>query len=102
MSKKRHGEDRTGPEVAMSDRYQTHHDWEGDGTVALSVIEAVAAVSGTEPTEFEPLYNAVDPDALNKLFASFQTRSEGLVSFTLDGYDVTVASSGEIEIQGRE
>jgi hypothetical protein len=43
---------------------------ERDGTVSTctAVIEAVAAVSDRDATDLPPLYESIDPDALNILF----------------------------------
>ena len=63
--------------------------------LSRSVIEAVAAREGVDPTELsEPLARAVDPDALDSLF----TRSSGHVMFTYQGYEVCVSSSGDVSL----
>ena len=88
---------------------RTTHDQDGDSaaftslredneTPAESVIELVATVTGTSPEHMSPLFDAVDPDALNTIFdhethqsgASSQTQ----VSFRFNGCDVTVYADG--------
>ena len=39
-------------------------------SVSDAVVWAVAQLSETDPTEVEPLYDHIDPDALNGLFGS--------------------------------
>ncbi|WP_249361397.1 HalOD1 output domain-containing protein [Haloterrigena sp. H1] len=50
-----------------------------------------------------PLFETIDPDALNALFSpthSGDTRT-GSVTFTHDGYDVTVTADGEITVSSQ-
>lgn len=84
------------------DRHRTCHDWEGDGSVSTSVVQGVAAVTGDAPTEIEPLYEAVDPDALDRLVASLRGDGGGEVRFVLDGCEVTVEADGAIEFRHPE
>ena len=47
-----------------------------------------------------PLFETIDPDALNALFSptySGDTRT-GSITFTHDGYDVTVTATGEVTV----
>ncbi|MDQ2049067.1 HalOD1 output domain-containing protein [Natronolimnohabitans sp. A-GB9] len=47
-----------------------------------------------------PLFESIDPDALDRLFSSTgsgATRS-GSVSFTHDGYEVTATAAGEVVV----
>lgn len=70
---------------------------ETQGTVAerasTRVIEAVAEATDGDPLDMEPLYDVVDPEALDCLFATAVT---GHVSFQYDGHDVTVHSDGRV------
>ena len=46
-----------------------------------------------------PLYETIDPDALNALFSSTErTTRTGTVTFTHDGYEVTVTDAGEVSV----
>jgi len=92
--------DRTGYDP-VTDTYHYQYDWESPGGLSSAVITAVATVADTEPTELESLHDCVDPDALNALFRPIseeRPRSCGRLSFTLDEYDVTVYSHGEIAV----
>lgn len=51
------------------------------------VVTAVAAVTGRKPAACPPLFDAVDPDALD---AIFDDRQAGLVAFEYGGCDVRV------------
>lgn len=67
------------------------------------VIAAVAEETGKDPTEVGPLYNVIDPDALDRLFSSTGTnvRSGGSVEFTFAGCDVVIRGSDEVEVTER-
>lgn len=54
------------------------------------VIYAVANADGVAPTDLAPLYDTIDPDALDSLFES---DSAGTIAFTYEGHDVVVRES---------
>ncbi|WP_247728728.1 HalOD1 output domain-containing protein [Halovivax limisalsi] len=74
--------------------------------VSQAVVEAVAEAEGidvtdVEPPAFEPLYEVVDPEALDLLFAPTvggAERAAGSVSFEYAGHDVTVYSDGRVTL----
>ncbi|NUC73389.1 hypothetical protein HTZ84_13880 [Haloterrigena sp. SYSU A558-1] len=71
-------------------------------TPSLAIVERVAALDGTDPLSLPPLYDAVDPEALDSLFQSSSTdgpRTTGSVQFTYYGYDVRVDADGEIAVE---
>lgn len=84
-------------------RFHTRHDW-GDGDcISTTVINAVAAVVGKAPSDLQPLYDAIDPDALDSLLRSFRCTEAGgdraVVAFRFDECEVTVESDGTIWIE---
>ena len=68
------------------------------------VIETVADVCGVEPTDLgTALYDCIDPDALDELFAptlAGRRRGVGVVTFTMEGCDVSVYDDGTVEVRG--
>lgn len=69
--------------------------------VSQRVVDAVAAASDVDPLDLPPLYDVIDPDALDDLFAD--TTSTGRtgsarVVFTLDGCEVTVSGDGTVDV----
>lgn len=73
-----------------------------DQTATEAVLEAVSDQADTDVLDLAvPLYDAVDPDALESFYAaaadSGQMNSMS-VSFTYYGYDVTVTGAGEVTI----
>lgn len=72
----------------------------GADSVSERVIQAVAAETGTDPLDLNPLYEAINPDCLDSLFKTTDgglPRNIGTVSFRYYGCDVTVTSAGEVE-----
>ena len=74
-------------------------DNRADGTgLSVAVIQALAEARGVRVDKIEqPLYDVVDPDALNRLFTE-RSRADvvGRVVFELDAHEVTVHSDGDI------
>lgn len=69
---------------------------------SVAVIEAIAATTGVDPMDVPPLYEVVDPDALDDLFAPMYDgtpRLDGEVGFTLGGCQVTVSGNGRIVVE---
>lgn len=88
---------------AGSRPFRTRHDWTDGDNIAASVIEAVAAVVGKQPTDIEPLYEVVDPDALEELLLSLRSSGGhdryGAVTFVFNDCKIRVESSGTIWIE---
>lgn len=66
--------------------------------VSRTVVETVAEASGVAPMEIDqPLYEAVDPDALDRLFEpADEAVVGGQVIFSYAGYEVTVTARGDV------
>ena len=86
-------------EQAATGQVQTH----GEPHPSERVVEAVAAIEGCDPLLLEPpLYQAVDPDALDSLFPDRQQPTgAGRVSFTYLGHDVVVYDDGSVTVDSR-
>ncbi|WP_204365325.1 HalOD1 output domain-containing protein [Halorubrum aidingense] len=61
-------------------------------STCTAIVEAVAAVSDHDPADLPPLYETIDPDALNTLLGPAGDRSDQplAVSFAYFGYNVRV------------
>lgn len=83
-----------------TDTYHAGFDPATEESVSIRVVEVVAAVADAEPHELEPLFDSVDPDALDRIFEPRAGTSlpDGEVSFAFDDYAVTVYSQGEIVV----
>ena len=65
------------------------------------VIRRIAEAEEVSPEELSPpLFEVIDPDALDQLFGNTMTagRMEGKVIFTYSGYEVTVSGDGHVAI----
>ncbi|WP_435178966.1 HalOD1 output domain-containing protein [Halorussus sp. AFM4] len=97
----------TEPETGVTfdpetDTYHLDHDWRSDESVSAAVVRGVAAVTDTAPTDLEPLFATLDPDALDQLYRSAAGdpgRGDCLVSFSYSDCAVTVAASGRITVR---
>lgn len=75
-----------------------------DQSLSEAVISAVASASDIDPLkladEHGPLYDAIDPTALDSLFQSADPAepSVGTVSFNYAGYRITVDQTGQVEL----
>ncbi|WP_083898865.1 HalOD1 output domain-containing protein [Natronococcus jeotgali] len=68
-----------------------------DDPVSQTVITAVAEASNCDPCELDPLYEYIDPDALNTLFhlhsSDEANQDEVSLEFTYTTYRVTVTAN---------
>ena len=65
---------------------------------SIRVVETVADALDADPTELGPLYEAVDPDALDALFESPERFTGGCVTFAFEGCTVTVDADGWVAV----
>jgi len=79
-------------------------------SVSFDVIEAVAEREGVDPIDLEPpeydaLYDVINPEALDALFATRENgreRPTGRIEFPFCGYHVVVTSDGDVEVSELE
>ncbi len=73
-----------------------------DQPLSEAVIEAIAADSDLDALEiadeFGPLYDAIDPSALDSLFQSAEEANQtvGCVTFVYAGYRISVDQTGRV------
>lgn len=64
-----------------------------------TVVERIAHHEGVDPVDLTPLYDAIDPDALDAIIDGAEQRNTPLdIEFTYHGYDVTVTSDGAVHV----
>lgn len=95
----------TDPITTVTMPLSTSTEYCEDDYVSTAVVEAVAEADGRSPLEVSPpLYSAIDPDALDQLFAASGANagpelrfdddwSPTELSFAYAGYEVTVTST---------
>ncbi|MHB9286514.1 HalOD1 output domain-containing protein [Halobacteriales archaeon Cl-PHB] len=85
-----------------SSTYYVTHDFSGPATLSTTLVHALADVAGVDVTDTEfCLDDHVDPDALNHLFepkSDGTARTNGTLSLTVWGYQVTIYGDGQIAI----
>ena len=71
-----------------------------DDPISQQVIEAVADAKGVDPLDLPPLYDSVDPDALDSLFGH-DGSSAAIASLTVEIGDceVTIRGSGDVVVR---
>ena len=77
---------------------RAEYDWTAT-TPSTAVIETVAIASNRELTGIEPLYEVIDPDALDTLIQSNgaeSARDGATVTFEFAGQSVTVHGGGVV------
>jgi hypothetical protein len=79
--------------------HRTGAESDGDGSVSSVVLEAVAEAKGTVPADLSvPLYEAVDPEALDRLFETSGDTAGGRVQFAYADYRVAVTVDDDVYV----
>lgn len=78
------------------------HDWDSTESIAVSIVAAIARLAGSAPEDVPQLYERLDPDSLESLFAptgGSGDRNSGHLWIPLDEYGVTIHADGTIVVQ---
>lgn len=67
-----------------------------------AVVEAVVSFSGLGHDEIEPLYDTVDPDAMDVLVADSAVDASVSLTLTLEGHEIYVRSDGTVVVSEAE
>lgn len=85
---------------SVDDGYRTTYDPNDDQRPSTSVVLAVSAALGIDPSELSPrLYDVVDPDSLDAVIRSIDA---GRVTFEIADCRVTVGARGGIRVDSLE
>lgn len=88
---------------SRSETHHVHYDPEADAGPSETLVIGVADIAGADPLELDPLFETVDPDALDDFVASGgMPNVGGRMEFAFAGYRVAVHASGLFEIRPRE
>ncbi len=74
----------------------------GEYPVSGTVVTGIARTLGVEPFDLAPLYDTVDPDALDALFDDARdppTGGRSYVRFVSNGCSVLVTPDGEVRVR---
>lgn len=73
--------------------------WSSNSSVSQRVIEKVADELNMDPQQIGPLYQTIDPEALDRLFQSREQSPHGArVEFQMSECEVVVYGTGQIEV----
>ncbi|SIR63192.1 hypothetical protein SAMN05421858_3016 [Haladaptatus litoreus] len=70
--------------------------------ISTVIAETIANHKGVDPADLEPLYETIDPDALDALFAhrtDGTARTTGQITFVHAGYEITVTSDRTVTVE---
>jgi hypothetical protein len=70
-----------------------------NGMIAEQIVEKAANAADSDVLDQPPLYDVVDPEALETLVDAM---SDGEISFVYAGFDVTVESDGAVTLDERQ
>ncbi len=87
-----------GSSESNPDTINVRFDWSRTSQPSVAVVEAVAAVTGRDSVDGPPLYDFLDPDALDALadVRDAGTATDVCVEFVYDGVDVTITGDGTV------
>ncbi|MFC6719084.1 HalOD1 output domain-containing protein [Natrialbaceae archaeon GCM10025810] len=68
-------------------------------TPVFTVVSAVAEAANVDMLELPPLYESIDPEALNDLFTARGDTAVEQVTFEYAGYHVSVQGNGEVTVE---
>lgn len=80
-------------------------DWTTFDSPSTAVVTAVAETADRDPTTIDPLYEVVDPDALDDIVASTcypRGTPDARIEFLYHGYRVLVKANGRGFLYGRD
>lgn len=70
--------------------------------VIYTIVEEIAGLEDVDPlTLTPPLFEVIDSDALEQLFAAASTgaRTDVQVTFSYNGYEITVCDDGDVSVE---
>jgi hypothetical protein len=63
------------------------------------IVRAIEATTGSDPLGLEPLYEAINPDALDALCEHTRSAADAIaLRFSYAGYDVDVRTDGQVRV----
>ncbi|SMO53748.1 HalOD1 output domain-containing protein [Halorubrum cibi] len=84
------------PGAEIVGQYRATYNWTSMEP-STGIIETVADAANRESLGLSPLYDSIDPDALDSLF---RLSDEAVsVSFTYEGFEITADSDGEVVLR---
>lgn len=69
---------------------------------SLALVEAVAAIEGTDPTAMEPVGNVVDMSAIDAIIQATDEGRDTRITVPYLGYHATISTDGIVEVRPAE
>lgn len=91
--------DYDGSTTARTD-IETDHLWLSEDQPSTAIIQAVAQRKGTEPLDLPPLYEYVDPEAIDSLLLTAAENDNASIEVQFDylEHTITITSDGHFSI----
>ena len=82
-------------------RSEFEYVFDVDESPSHGVVRAIAAVKGVEPTDVDPLYDSIDPSALDAIFGGTTEARESdiRVSFRVDDLEIEVSGDRRVTVR---
>jgi hypothetical protein len=65
----------------------------------MAIVQAIASIEGVETTEVDCLYDAIDPEALDRLVEASAPKNSLVVEFRMSGYQVRVRGDRTVVVE---
>lgn len=80
--------------------YRVSVDPDSDTPLAVAIVQALAAITQSDPLQLEPLVEYIDPEALERMYTADRSTSatRPAVSFSYADHQITVEPTTEITI----
>jgi hypothetical protein len=79
--------------------YEVELDDDAVRSISRTVVTRIADLTGRDPTELEPLWDSVDPEALDSFVAhAGESSSSCRIAFEYEGYVVEVVGSRRLRL----
>lgn len=76
---------------------ETRFEGEHGRSPSLAIIEGVAAAEGVSPMELDPVSDAIDLEAIDRLFTG-PNSGMGFLRFSINEWDVFVRDDGALRV----
>lgn len=86
-----------------NETYSVKHGWGCNVPFGELIVKTISKITNTNVLELQPLYETIDPEALDDLFSPVEgkaPRNVGSLTFEYEGYQIVVHASGWIDIIG--
>ena len=74
--------------------YESAWNADAERRATYAIVSAVASAEGRDITDLPPLYEAIDPDALNTLMSPTAETGADRIVFRYCGYEIEVDKTG--------